>query len=98
MELQLVLVVSSNVGVDRHAPARRRETYAPAHGLRRLAGACPCRTTCYAADLREGAAWRYRRDARRRHLGMRDTQCARTGMPEHALRFGAPSVGALPGT
>ena len=38
--------VRHNVGVDRHAPARRRETYAPAHGLRRLAGACPRRTTC----------------------------------------------------
>jgi len=40
------LHLQSNVGVDRHAPARRRETYAPALGLRRLAGACPRRTTC----------------------------------------------------
>lgn len=37
---------TSNVGVDRHAPALRRRTYAPAHGLRRNAGACPRRTTC----------------------------------------------------
>ena len=34
-----------NVGVDRHAPARPRETYASARGSRRLACACPRRTT-----------------------------------------------------
>ncbi|MCY1557533.1 hypothetical protein D9M68_943890 [compost metagenome] len=36
----------SNVGVDRHAAALRRKAYAPAHGLRRKAAACPRRTTC----------------------------------------------------
>jgi hypothetical protein len=36
-----------NVGVDRHAAALRRETYAPAHGSRRNAAAFPRRTTCY---------------------------------------------------
>jgi hypothetical protein len=40
------LHVRPNVGVDRHARARRRDTYDPAHGSRRLAGACPRRTTC----------------------------------------------------
>jgi hypothetical protein len=38
--------VRHNVGVDRHAAALRRETYAPAHSSRRNAAACPCRTTC----------------------------------------------------
>jgi transposase len=38
--------MSSNVGVDRHAAALRRETYALAHGSRRNAAACPRRTTC----------------------------------------------------
>jgi hypothetical protein len=38
---------TDNVGVDRHAAALRRKTYAPAHNLRCNATANPCRTTCY---------------------------------------------------
>jgi hypothetical protein len=38
--------VRSNVGVDRHATALRREAYAHLHALRRNAVACPRRTTC----------------------------------------------------
>jgi hypothetical protein len=41
-----VASMRANVEVDRHAAALRRKTYAPAHGLRRNAVACPRRTTC----------------------------------------------------
>ena len=34
-----------NVGVDRHAAVLRCDIYAPAHGSRRNAAGCPCRTT-----------------------------------------------------
>lgn len=45
------MLFAPNVGVDRRAPARRRETYAPALGWRRRAGACQRRTTCYISLL-----------------------------------------------
>jgi hypothetical protein len=35
-----------NVGVDRHAAAMRREACWRAYAPRRIAAACPCRTTC----------------------------------------------------
>lgn len=41
----------SNVGIDRRAPAVCRAAQASPHAFRRTAGACPCRTTCYAALL-----------------------------------------------
>src|SRR5690349_18961867 len=49
---QTVTIVRSNVGVDRHAVALRREAYAHLHDSRRNAAACPCRTTCYTQRCR----------------------------------------------
>lgn len=45
----------ANVGVDRHAVALRRKVQAPAHGLRRNAGACPRRTSCSTATYAASA-------------------------------------------
>src|SRR5690606_17086804 len=53
---QLACPLRDNVGVDRHAAALRRETYASAHVPRRNAAACPCRTTCYASPRYRPAA------------------------------------------